>query len=327
MPVTAEEAPKRRPEPRAKNLEFVVDFLNFDFESRDIEELANSRVHLLLYGLNKPGALETAKKIQAEVRDDVLPLIAAEESLDPSDAYLLLDRFVGKVNKLRIVPEWGLEPVDYHVAVDDTDPRNLKPLLVERDDDDHANELFTSGLKALKMFGARWVVSTKVGFVGPGVTLNTEALRYRIYGAIIKSLEDGSFSKFHRCKECKRFFVGKRDNQVFCGDSCSAAYFNRDAKQRRVPELRARKRREKELKARELARKQAQQAEERAYAKFKEFVRLVRKDKHTEPELERLRPMLKRLGGWPTVRRWESKTEKDIWDDLGERDKGLFYSQ
>jgi hypothetical protein len=307
--------------PRATDVDFIADFLNADFDAGDVDDLASGDpAFSLFYDLTNLGALGSAKKVQTEVRADLLLLITNAEAVDPSDAYLLLDRLVEKVNKLGLLPQWGVEPVDHDVGVDGSDPKNLQPILVEKEDPAEVKELFAAlgpGQKVLKILGGRWIVNTKVGLVGPGIGFDIDALRHRIYWAVIKSLEDGSLARLGICKECNRFFARKRNNQVFCGDECSIAFFNRDAKERRVPKSRARKRREEQLQARKLLDKQA-------FTRFKEFMRLARKKKHTEPELKTMNPILRGLGGWRRIGSWEKKRENEIWDQLGDGDKRLF---
>jgi hypothetical protein len=323
MSVTTQSESKTRPEPRAIDLEFIADFLNFDFDTGDVGELAEGdRVFPFLHGLTTAEGLESAKRIQGEVREEILPLIADEDAVNRSDTYIRLERLVYKVNKLKILPEWGVEPVDYYLDADLSDPTNPKPILENKKDADETKELYSLLVprqKVLNLLGDRWIVNTKVGLVGPGVGVDTEALRLGIYWAIITCLEDGSFSSLNKCKECKRFFVRHRKNQLFCGEKCSGAYFNRDAKEKRVPAFRRRR-------AAKIARKRAQQAEARAFAKFGDFMRLARKSNTSENESKMFRPILLRLGGWRTIRRWDKKSNDEIWNELDEKQKKLFFS-
>lgn len=80
-------------------------------------------------------------------------------------------------------------------------------------------------------------------------TRTSAGSREDFYSVIIKTLEDRSFQKLKRCKECSRFFIADRLNDKFCRPECSKIYFDRGAGDR-VRESRKNKTAESEQRSR-----------------------------------------------------------------------------
>ena len=60
----------------------------------------------------------------------------------------------------------------------------------------------------------------------------------KYYLTIIEALEDGSFIKLKRCKQCGKFFIADRLSDRFCSPTCSKATFGGESAKNRVYAIR-----------------------------------------------------------------------------------------
>jgi hypothetical protein len=140
-------------------------------------------------------------KLREEIIQDVAPIITSEGA----EVYFALVRLVEKINAMHFHPPWA-------VADKPEKKRWLHvPSGVEYEYRGPEGPIMHIG-------GKKLIVYHKIGLESAG-----------FYGLIIKTLEDTSFQKLKRCKECQRFFIADRLSDKFCRPECSKAYFDRGA--------------------------------------------------------------------------------------------------
>jgi hypothetical protein len=146
-----------------------------------------------------------AERLREEIIQDIDPVV---NSLTGDEVLTALAKLVSKINAMHLHPPWTV--VDKKIWKDLIEGPPLVGLDVP-----------PAG-PVLHIGGKELIVYHKVYAHYPGS-------KEDFYSVIIKTLEDGSFQKLKRCKECQRFFVADRLSEKFCRPECSKAYFDRGA--------------------------------------------------------------------------------------------------
>ena len=232
------------------HLFFVARFLNADPEQIDNRgEWDVIRAKVDLY--RKRGAtLDEFRIVQSELLADVLVLI--DQDVTYKDRDNLLFAIVNRVNAMQLAAKWELQSGLPHRVSFQFPP--LATLSTERSDvlGDFYNQLsvlgagwglknapkevkiaqtknpnpflLSRGQSVLKLHGGRWIVKRHF--------FTANDIRQDIYSSLITSLEDGSFSRLHRCPYCSIFFTEEVGQQGYCSKECSLAFTNADTKNR-----------------------------------------------------------------------------------------------
>jgi hypothetical protein len=302
-------------------LKILADFLNFDFKKDDPAKLKGKDGGHMLAFLHWPGDDE-GQKLQAEIRAELTAIVPPAMTKTPEEAYTLLEALVGKINKMGLNPEWNLEAVDYAVAgYNDSKPGKYELELLEKSASEkrEVSKLLGPGQRVLKLFGSRWVVSTRI--LGAAVT----SLQKSLYGIVIDALESGELVRLRRCLNCQVFFVAKDPKRKYCTLICTKAADQKNAALKRVPEWRRQQKRKELAQAKEAKEKQA----------FIKFVTFMKLPKGNVREQEKVSPIIKKLGkgvlqkGWQKVTLWEKKLRsgkpiENIWEEIRQNDKKVF---
>jgi len=172
-------------------LESLVYFMNLDLDTtreEDVIEDPISWVHL-------PGMLRSArgkmkaKRLQSELRRDLMPLVNPTKEYDLLDeAFDLLDKLVTKIDKMNLRSHWVGMPVD------------------------------EAGPGTLVILDRRWEVYKEI---------DRRSLRHSLYWNLIHSLESGELSSLKVCPECSRYFIQADARQGFCNHKCRIEFNNK----------------------------------------------------------------------------------------------------
>jgi len=104
------------------SLDGLADFLNFDFEFGDSQEVKKeSRKYQLLslpaslwaWDPDDAKAANKAKKLHSELKRDLEPIIPPAKADSPTEAYLQIEKLLKKINKMKFQTGWAVNPVDY----------------------------------------------------------------------------------------------------------------------------------------------------------------------------------------------------------------------
>jgi len=170
---------------------------------------------------------ETEDSLREEIIQDVVPIV---QPSDDDDALGALKKLVDKINAMDIHPPWCVGVADKRSAEESFFVRKGafkgRPLV--------GFTLPTSARPGMYIGGRKFSI------YHVGIDTNYPVDKKDFYSIIIKTLEDSSFQKLKRCKECSRFFVADRLSEKFCRPECSKTYFDRGAVDR-VRESRANK--------------------------------------------------------------------------------------
>lgn len=169
---------------------------------------------------------EEDKSCRTEIIQDIAPIVTFSSTGD--EVSNALEKLVAKINAMNICPQWGVRDENY------------ERLLME-------GNLFGArgpviGLEYVPAGPVMHIAGKKFS-VAQAIDTSLPVNRQGFYSAIIKTLQDGSFQKLKRCKECQRFFIADRLSDKFCLPECSKAYFDRGALDR-VRESREKKKAE-----------------------------------------------------------------------------------
>ena len=156
----------------------LVNFLNFNFEQGSENRLKDARFNFC--ELRAPDGRIAGRRLQEEIRVDLIPLIQPQLGLD------CLDSLLAKISRLNLHFRWYAESTQHQESM-----RFLGP---ER--------------KLLKLGGKKFVVCRQLS--------TFESFRELFYGVIVESLENGSFSRFRICPECGKFFLALDPKRRFC---------------------------------------------------------------------------------------------------------------
>jgi hypothetical protein len=191
----------------------LIDFLNFNFERYSEKRLKDARLNSC--ELRAPDWRIAGKRLQKEIRDDLIPLISGRDiGLD------CLDSILDKASQLNLHFRWYAESTQYQESM-----RSLRP---ER--------------RVLKLAGQKFIVRRQL--------TTFESFRELFYGVIAESLENGSFSRLKICPECHRTFVPEDPKRRFCENKkCKDSFHNRERLERGYFRKTRKLRRDKQLKA------------------------------------------------------------------------------
>ena len=171
----------------------LINFLNFNFERYSEKRLKDARLNFC--ELRAPDWRIGGKRLQEEIRGDLIPLIRGQRDLGLD----CLDSLLDKIRRLNLHFRWYAEPTQHQGSL-----RLLGP---ER--------------KVLKLAGRKFIVCRQLS--------TFESLRELFYGVIAESLENGSFSRLRICPECHRALVADHPKRQFCENKkCKDSFHNRE---------------------------------------------------------------------------------------------------
>lgn len=192
---------------RSSEMTRLVAFLNFDFGSETEERLKEARLNVCEG--RSPDWRKACQGLQEEIRVDLIPLIGKQSHLGLD----CLDSLLDKISRLNLHFRWYAESTQHHDSM-----RLLGP---ER--------------KVVKLGGRKFVVCRQLS--------TFESFHELFYGAIVESLENGSFSRLRRCPTCRKFFLPVDVRTRFCpGTRCKDDFHSKTANER-VKKFRRRKKR------------------------------------------------------------------------------------
>jgi hypothetical protein len=202
-------------------LESLAHFLSLDLDSVNKKDLEGYCLLQVYLGgdLERSQGRGAAKRLQAEVRQYLLPIVTPERQFSAEEAYKLLWSLVERVNKTLRTPRWAILPVDYELYGDDTGKTITGSRRLEADEIEEESTYLRLGHRVITLLGYRWFVGLDPAGVG--------SLRDCVYAAIIGALESGELSRLRVCGECQKFFVQKDARQGFCSDECRIESNNR----------------------------------------------------------------------------------------------------
>jgi hypothetical protein len=245
-------------------LDRVVAFLNFNFESpKSAATLKSARLNF--YELRSPKWKVTGKRLQNEIRSDLIPLLtgestdefvereersklrqqwqgkrwrdnkrknlmlglmSAEPRLNHGSAFYL-SRLLEKVSRLDLKFRWHAESGKHEETV--SEPDLTKPLSKESG---FPRSITDTERKrpnpAFRLLGAerRIVVLRGEKFIVCRDFSYANSFRELFYGIIAESLENGTFAKLRMCLRCRTVFVAADLKRKFCRDRCKDEFHN-----------------------------------------------------------------------------------------------------
>lgn len=189
--------------------------LNEMLEETEAKAVDSGLVELVWFLNSKPVDPEI-ERLQTEITNDVAPVLT---SIGLRDHLPPLRALIDKINGLDLRFKWWID---------------LAGNLPE------AKLALGSGQGTLLLGGERSVVKKypdyregksepmrvipawKFGFLQERYR-SAKTLGLAFYGAIIAALENGTFARLGKCKECGEFFIAKRLGQKFCDLQCIKA--------------------------------------------------------------------------------------------------------
>src|SRR5262249_54854165 len=111
---------KRKAKEQKSVLGMLATFLNLDANTvreEDLRELFGRLRWLLLTKggmLSRPTGRAELGQLQVEIQQDLLPIVAPEK-VEPHEAYLRLNKFIGKMNRMGFKSESVVLPIDYEL--------------------------------------------------------------------------------------------------------------------------------------------------------------------------------------------------------------------
>jgi hypothetical protein len=156
---------------------------------------------------------EETNELRAEIIQDISPIVSPSNG---GEVLAALEKLINKINSMRLHPPWTVyEKPD-------------KKQWIQREGPLAGMELEYTGPEGPIMLigGKKLIVCHRLG------TRTFSGSRASFYSVIIKTLEDRTFQKLKRCKECQRFFIADRLSDKFCRPECSKAHFDLGAADR-----------------------------------------------------------------------------------------------
>jgi hypothetical protein len=179
-------------------------------------ELKNFLNHELPWGLVTTGRGLTSheeESLRQEIIQDIGPIVSPPADADVLDA---LEKLVEKINAMRLQLPWAVA-----VKPDDKQKIEHEGPLAESD----FGYIGPAG-PVMRIGGKQLIVSHQLN---QHIWPDRPDSQKGCYRVIITTLEDASFQKLKRCKECSRFFIADRLSEKFCRPECSKTYFDRGA--------------------------------------------------------------------------------------------------
>lgn len=259
----------------------LVAFLNFNFKAGTEESLEKAR--LKFYDLRSHRWRSAGRKLQEEIRLDVIPLLRPEATQDvgerktrlkvwekwekeqwPDQRFkdmtggliqakggyyhgpgFYLDRILEKINRLDLHYRWYAESGKYEEAAYELDLS--KPLSKETGyPQPKTGTERRKPSPALRLLGPERKILTLQGekFIVGRQFSYAESWRELLYAIIAESLEKGTFARLRMCPECSTFFWATDLKSRFCPEKrCKDAFHNRTVKDRVEKSRRRKKRR------------------------------------------------------------------------------------
>jgi hypothetical protein len=286
------------------NLDFLVRFLNLDFEKFD-ELIANDwlRIHLTTFYLNRGESIDELRAIQQELLTDLLPMVSGDASVHEIDK--LLFQLVRKITSMGLRSQWELARGDpkFLFFPDRADSRGIERALRGEPGELRENREVSRlgrGQGILRIGDGRWIVKP--------LRPDNEKFRDSVYSDLISTLVDGTFSRFRRClrKACSQFYYADDERQKYCALDCGKLEHAANRNHRMAKSREAKREREKK---RALAFKREQQI-----AAFGDF--LKRADSRSP--LADISLHISRLGkgeplcGWKLVKQWIDAMKRGV---------------
>jgi len=135
-------------ERRQTSVQALADFLNFNFESDDLEELKQkNREFSYILERSERKLRRDAGVVQAETLNDLAPIVWPANALEPFETWQLLGRLVWKINRIGYKPSWVINFADYEFSE--------KGELVKKEVEEN-NESLDHRQRTFSMLGYRW---------------------------------------------------------------------------------------------------------------------------------------------------------------------------
>jgi len=172
----------------------LINFLNFNFERCSEKRLKDARLNF--YELRAPDWRIAGKRLQEEIRVDLIPLIRGQPDLGLD----CLDSLLDKISRLNLHFRWYAESTQHQGSM-------RRSLGLEQ--------------KVLKLARQKFIVCRQPS--------TFKSFRELFYGVVAESLENGFFSRLRICPECQRVFVAEDPKRRFCENKkCKDAFHNRE---------------------------------------------------------------------------------------------------
>src|SRR5262249_45027646 len=118
------------------HLKVLASFLNFDWQSGDPNDFEKLKKEFSpIDWLFIQGALrnrDKAKAVQAELKTDLVPILAPEGKVTPEEAERRIGKLIPKLNEIESKIEWQIEAIDYELPPkdpeDETSDLAFRPL-------------------------------------------------------------------------------------------------------------------------------------------------------------------------------------------------------
>lgn len=227
MPVTRKNLPELS---STASLRQLALFLNFDCAEPKVTaarqgwERPRHPLFQLLYRPNQRLEVEEVKRFQAELRQDLLAIVAPEPwQIGALDSHL--ERLLEEINSLGLVSVWDIEPFDRRWL------RRYGAVRWGANSDALKHKPIRSVERIVSVGGFRWLLKKQ---------LPATSMRERLYRIIIEALEGQELSKLKRCEECQKFFVAEDPREKLCSPECKRLH-EREGSKRRMQKLRRRR--------------------------------------------------------------------------------------
>jgi len=235
------------------SLHSLVDFLNFEFDSDDVDELerlkqkyeprtdtfegkllAPARLWQWKYGTK---AAREADRLQKKIRGILIPIISPARADNATKAYHRIQRLFKEINKFEFQTKWDVRAILYHW--EESEFADFE-LFKGKPQDDPPRSVI-SPQRELNIMGYRWLFGRDFSLLD-GTGFSEEML----YLVILYTLESGEFPKLKRCQweDCQTFFVADPPRRKTCNND-HAREVDRIEAGKRVIEGRREKREEK----------------------------------------------------------------------------------
>jgi hypothetical protein len=316
---------------------------------------------LNFYELSGPKWRMSGKRLQEEIRSDLIPLL----STAPTDEFherarilklhsqfqsqqrgtrdkeeelrlrlmtarprlyhgpqFYLERLVEKVNRFDLRFRWYVESGEHESVV--YDPDLTKPKSRKTGYPEPVADTQRRKLNpAMRLLGPERRITTIVGekFIVGKQLSYEKSFRELLYGIIAESLENGGFTKLRMCPACVKVFLVSDLKQRFCEDSCRVDFNNKIRSERGYFSERRREKRA------ELEKEQKRLRERVDIQKFTTFLQRAGRRVQAESEIG-LFIKKKVPGDWNSVNGWlkemNRKSVEQIWNSVPNKVKGVF---
>ncbi len=224
----------RKSLPTKSHIEFLAYFLDYDFKSKNAEEMTsrNDPVELLLHAnrLVSREGLKAGWNLQQELTKDLLGLVK-EQGEEFGDRFEKVARLVIKINRLKISPVYTIEMGTLGIMMDTKRGRRFIKKINP--------EIYRLGSDRGTLNFPHYKLIVKRGYYGIDYSdpitspdRGIDALRKLLYGLVIEALETGELTRLRMCLECEDYFIANDPREIYCKPECREVRHRREAKDR-----------------------------------------------------------------------------------------------